>query len=178
MGGSRPNDRLRTKFFFWKYLKCIITPCYMYSRSPHCQWQTHKCLGSGFCCRETFRKLLTRGTRAKNGGFSVSYAVRTAHATGRIYTANQQYWWKENAPKGCILGVSAHHMLVTPNGVPKPEKFGSQEFISSVVSDVEKKPLNSVVKIFVKFDQNSGCLLRLSGSMLLCFYSVYFAKLS
>ena len=55
-------------------------------------------------------------------------------------------------------------MLVTPNGVPKPEKFGSQEFISSVVSDVEKKSLNSVVKIFVKFDQNSGYITRKLGA--------------
>jgi len=76
IGGSRSNDQ---------GLEFITAPV-VYNGSPRCRWQTHKCLGSGRCCYETFRKFLTW---AEPEQIMAGFPVSCAQPAGKRFPANQ-----------------------------------------------------------------------------------------
>ena len=82
--------------------------------SSQSRWQTHKCktMDSGLCCREIFRKFLT-WPEPEPKRQNVRYPAHNL----------QNYQWKAYTPKGCLLGVSTHHLSTIPNGNPKPPQI-------------------------------------------------------
>jgi len=52
----------------------------------HRRWQTHKCLGGGLCCGETFQKFLTWAQpEPKNGSCSfIEYLIKSCNTVKKI----------------------------------------------------------------------------------------------
>jgi len=116
MGGSRPKEN-----------DCVFVVPKMYHNSSYIAyngsprsrwWQTHKCVVSGLCCRETFRKFLTgqskkrRNFRYRLHSLQKKVFLQTNGTDGKVYSQGVPFWVS-----------TTHHISSTQNGNWKLRNF-------------------------------------------------------